>query len=311
MLISKIARGKGKSKSFGAPARYDLEKENAQFLGTNCASGDDWKGIASEMDTIAASSSSKNAIHHVSISSTEHLSDDQWREVADLYLKQMKLGNRQYLITRHSDTEHDHIHILVNKIGIEDGKCWASWQDANLAKEAMRLCENEMGLTHFDDHISQDAGRMTKLKSDLRDSVKEAHSNGKSHEALQQALNKRGYDLKLHSNAGGVYGASIQAHSDHKTWKLSELQKGGFKSVEKQLANGLSEATKSSKPKKLSTGTSQMTTSTPNRASSHITGDHRSIEGVTDKDLRDLIIRVNTNSGGIMQANLKGREQEL
>lgn len=56
------------------------------------------------------------AVLHVSLSAApgEHLTDEQWRAIGLRYLHGMGLDHNQYLITRHNDTEHEHIHLLAN-----------------------------------------------------------------------------------------------------------------------------------------------------------------------------------------------------
>jgi hypothetical protein len=63
------------------------------------------------------------AVLHVSLSAApgEHLSDEQWRQVATRYLQGMGLENNQYIVTRHLDTEHEHVHLLVNRIRFDGG----------------------------------------------------------------------------------------------------------------------------------------------------------------------------------------------
>ena len=55
---------------------------------------------------------------HVSLSAApgEHLTDAQWIAIGQRYLRGMGLDYNQYLITRHDDTEHEHVHLLVNRI---------------------------------------------------------------------------------------------------------------------------------------------------------------------------------------------------
>lgn len=76
----------------------------------------------------------------------ERLSDEQWQEAADQFLEEMGLSEYDYFAVRHTDTQHDHIHIAVNKIH-PSGKLW---NDSHSARKAMSACEKieqRMGLT--------------------------------------------------------------------------------------------------------------------------------------------------------------------
>lgn len=215
----------------------------------------------------------------------------------------------QFAATRHTDkVDGDHIHIVINRVD-SNSKAWSDSKDQARSQNACREIEKELGLQQLEDHQIQDGGRMNQVKSDLRDSIKECR--GKGLDALKESLEKRGYDLNLHKNSGGIYGASIQSKSDGKTWKMSEIKTGGLKQVQKELAGGL-EQKSTKEPKVANSATPTAPQCAPSSAGGGgSTSGHRSLEGVTDQALRDLIIRVNANGKGAMQANLKGREQEL
>lgn len=297
--------------SFSGALRYDLNEEKGYLLETNCASSNA-DVIAAEMDVQAASSRCKKPVHHVSLRCPggEKLSDHQWRQVREKYMHKMQFNDtHQFAATRHTDKiDGDHIHIVINRVD-GNGKLDKDFQLNRRSQQACREIEKEMGLQRLEDHQIQDSGRMNKVKSDLRDSIKE--SRGKDLNALKESLEKQGYDLKLHSNSGGVYGASIQAKADGKTWKMSEIKSGGLKQVQKELAGGLMHSAKEPKVASSAPPAAPQSSASPSAGGGSSSSGHRSLEGVTDQALRDLIIRVNANGNGAMQANLGGREQEL
>ena len=67
----------------------------------------------------------KKPVLHFSLSQPtgqeNKLSKEQWQKVTRKFLKKMGLENHSFFIVRHNDTNHDHVHIAVNKIGF-DGK---------------------------------------------------------------------------------------------------------------------------------------------------------------------------------------------
>lgn len=300
-----------KGGSFAGALNYDLNEEKGYLLDTNCASNSA-VGIAKEMEVQAASSRCKKPVHHVSLRCPkgEKLTDKQWKQVREKYMQKMGFKEtHQFAATRHTDKiDGDHIHIVINRVD-SNGKAWSDSKDQARSQQACREIEGEMGLQRLENHEIQDGGRMNEVKSDLRDSIKECR--GKGLDSLKESLEKRGYDLKLHSNSGGVYGASIQAKSDGKTWKLSEIKSGGLKSVQKELVGGLVHSAKEPKVANSATPAAPQSAPSPSGGGGGSSSGHRSLEGVTDQALRDLIIRVNANGKGIMQANLKGREHEL
>lgn len=93
----------------------------------------------------------KKPVLHFSLSQPagkeNRMTDEQWQKAAQKFLKKMGLENHSYYAVRHNDTDHDHIHLTVNKIGF-DGKLWDTDKSAMRAMAACTEIENEMGLAH-------------------------------------------------------------------------------------------------------------------------------------------------------------------
>ena len=125
-MIAKAVKGKG----FRGALDYDLSKEHGRILETNMA-GVSPRELAAEFGEIRRLRPNLGkAVLHVSLSAAlgENLSDSQWRQIGQRYLDGMGLDQNQYLITRHTDTEHEHIHILASRIRF-DGSVTSDSQD--------------------------------------------------------------------------------------------------------------------------------------------------------------------------------------
>jgi hypothetical protein len=55
----------------------------------------------------------------LSIAPGEHLSKDKLMEVAEQCAKDFGFENNQYVSVLHKDTEHQHLHIVANRIGFD------------------------------------------------------------------------------------------------------------------------------------------------------------------------------------------------
>lgn len=76
----------------------------------------------------------------------ERLSAEKWDAVASDFLKHMEFGaNTPWVAVRHQDTEHDHIHMIVSRVGL-DGKVWHGQWEARRAIKATQELENTHGL---------------------------------------------------------------------------------------------------------------------------------------------------------------------
>lgn len=54
----------------------------------------------------------------------------------------MDFSNRQYVVVRHNDTEHDHIHIIANRVSM-DGAVVSESNDYKRHEEIMRKLEKQ------------------------------------------------------------------------------------------------------------------------------------------------------------------------
>lgn len=142
-MIAKLAKGRG----FRGALRYDLEPEKGILLDTNMA-GENERELAAEFGAIRELRPGLGkAVFHASLSAApgEQLSDEQWREIGQEYLAGMGFSDNQYVISRHTDTEHEHIHILANRISF-DGQVVSDAHDYPRQERLMREIELEYGL---------------------------------------------------------------------------------------------------------------------------------------------------------------------
>lgn len=80
----------------------------------------------------------------------EHLEDEQYTEIAQHWLKAMKflgeeLNQSQYVVARHHDTHHEHIHIIASRIRMDGSVVPDSW-DYRRSEVVVRQLEKEFGL---------------------------------------------------------------------------------------------------------------------------------------------------------------------
>ena len=142
-MIAKAVKGTG----FRGALAYDLAPEKGELLDTNMA-GETPRELAAEFGAIRALRPGLGkAVLHVSLTTApgEQLSDDQWREIGQRYLEGMGFSEHQYVLTRHTDTEHDHIHLVANRIGY-DGQVVSDSHDYPRQEQLMREIEREYGL---------------------------------------------------------------------------------------------------------------------------------------------------------------------
>jgi len=82
----------------------------------------------------------------LSLPASDHLDPEQWNQALDRVLVRLGLGAHQALVVAHGDTDHDHVHLVVNRVG-EDGRPWNPAFDNPKALAAIRDVEIDFGLT--------------------------------------------------------------------------------------------------------------------------------------------------------------------
>lgn len=143
-MIGKQTKGRG----FRGALNYVLSKEGAQIIGGNML-GENARELAAEFaETRKLRPNVKRAVYHASLSLPhgESLTDEKWRQVSTDYMNKMGFGNSQFVVVKHTDTTHPHIHIIASRISL-DGKVVSDSKDYQRSESILRGFEKEYGLT--------------------------------------------------------------------------------------------------------------------------------------------------------------------
>ncbi|WP_212001061.1 relaxase/mobilization nuclease domain-containing protein [Chitinophaga sp. HK235] len=140
-----------KGKGFRGALRYNLakvEKGVAEILDTNF-SGIGENIIMKEVAMIKALRPNlQKYFYHTSLNfpPKENLSNERMKSIAKDYLSELGFNQHQFIVFRHRDADHPHIHILVNRIGF-DGKVVSDSQDYARSEKVIRDLEKKYNLT--------------------------------------------------------------------------------------------------------------------------------------------------------------------
>ncbi|MCM4162450.1 MULTISPECIES: relaxase/mobilization nuclease domain-containing protein [unclassified Arenibacter] len=145
--------GKGKSIAHtGASLEYGWNQEKgAEVVFSQHVAGNDAKQITEEFKLVQEQNirCQKNTLSFVLSPTREdgkNLTAEKLKEMAQRFIKEMQLRERQAIAFVHRDKAHTHIHLYVNRIGF-DGK---AYNDSFIGKRSQLAAENvakEMGLT--------------------------------------------------------------------------------------------------------------------------------------------------------------------
>ncbi|HGG2734845.1 TPA: relaxase/mobilization nuclease domain-containing protein, partial [Escherichia coli] len=177
-------------KSFKNRVDYIL-KDDHSFICSNMSADknnvsdltDEFKAVSSFRQDI------KKPVFHafLSLPKNEHLTDQQWEEIAKDYLKEMNINieKHQYICVRHNDTDQDHIHIVANRIGL-DGSVWHGQHSAFNTIAACERLEIKHSLT-----ITQSLkGQKSEVSAPTKNEIEQALRTGEkpARIVLQNAL---------------------------------------------------------------------------------------------------------------------------
>jgi hypothetical protein len=137
-----------KGTSFRGVLNYLHAKEGAELLGGTMA-GETPRELAAEFRLSRQLNwRVKKAVYHASLSlpKTEYLEDGDWLAIAQDYLHEMGFEGCQYVVYRHTDQDHDHIHIVASRIRLTDGKTVSDSWDYRRSEQVIRKLEREYQL---------------------------------------------------------------------------------------------------------------------------------------------------------------------
>jgi hypothetical protein len=144
-----------KGSEFAALCRYILDlksgstgKKQARIVGGNMA-GTTYEELMSQFSVVnALRPGIKKKVWHCSLSLLpgETLSDEKWAELAAEFMKRMGFSQYcPYVVVKHSDKKHEHVHIAASRVGF-GGDVWYAYRDMIKAIKASKELEEQFGL---------------------------------------------------------------------------------------------------------------------------------------------------------------------
>ena len=150
----------------------------------------------------------KKFVGHISLSfapqDTPRLTDAFMAEIAKEYLRRMGITDTQYVVFRHKDQPHGHVHIVYNRVR-NDGSALTG--DANFKKSiaVTKALTREYGLTFGKGKKNVRRERLRgkdAVKYRLYDTIREAMKDCRDWRSLRAALEAKGIRMEIIQKAG-------------------------------------------------------------------------------------------------------------
>ena len=209
-----------KRASFARVVNYVNNPKKARIIDSKDVRLDDNATIARSMQGQADDKPGrklKDPVYHISLDfaheDTPKLTDALMVEIAREYMRRMGITNTQYIVCRHTDREHQHLHIVANRVD-NDGNTISDSNDNVRNVKVCKALTREYGL-HFSKgkmNVKRDRLRgKDKVKYQIYDAVKAAlpHCNCWSDLCDRLAKQGIGVNFKYNKNEGKILGVSF------------------------------------------------------------------------------------------------------
>lgn len=226
-MIAKIS--KAGSNFYGA-ARYNqqkIDKGEGRVIGKNMIANTAPKQLDRNLKMLSSYGNVKNPVFHASLSFSPNdklkLTDGLMRKIGDEYMDKMGYGKQPYVIYRHTDTAHPHIHILSTKVDIGTQKRIKDSFNYYQSVEVTMKLEQKYDLTA--------ALKQTKAHKAVREAVQAALKKGPvNYKQLNQALKRVGSPHQVREAGRGIvyYKVDEGGKRNSKSWKGSDFKKVGL-----------------------------------------------------------------------------------
>lgn len=170
-------------------------------------------------------SRTKKPVFHVSLSFSERdkalLNDKKLLELTKSYLQKMGYGKQPYVVYRHDDTKHPHVHIVTTRVDIHTGKRLPAFKEGIRSKAITDQLEKQYGLTVADSHSNQ-------IKSRIQAQVSNALSQHKpeSIKGLNKVLTAMQSNIRAKGLKNGTVYYRVDEHGKRQagTYKSSQFK---------------------------------------------------------------------------------------
>jgi len=150
---------------------YALKKENAEVIDKRLVVGENGREIKNEFKIFQDlnARTTNNDISFVLSPEPKDgrtLSNNDFKAISEDFLKKMGLDNHQAIIVKHTDKEHTHLHLFVNRID-RNGK---AYNDSFVSKKSQTVADTiakERGLTRARDVQAFNQAMHKDLKAEI------------------------------------------------------------------------------------------------------------------------------------------------
>src|SRR5699024_7490235 len=231
-MIAKSTSGS----SFRGLANYLEGEEKIDFKEAHNLAGDHKDHYVRCMEDTASMSRAEKPVYHVSLSYAEadNPTKEMMLEDGNQVLQKLGLDDHQAVFVAHQDTDHKHLHMMINRVHPEKGRAWNSFGDRYKLRGIAKEIEHQRGytqtrlkdpdkykeLTNGEYHQLQDRGldqMPLKAKAEFYE-LDKTFDQARGWEELRAGLSEVGMEIRR-KGRGGV----LHEKATGQTLKLSRI----------------------------------------------------------------------------------------
>ena len=227
-MIGKIKKGSG----FKGCVNYVLSKEQAALLHAEGVLTESNRDIIRSFILQAGMNPDlKKPVGHIALSyspvDAPKLTDGKMIQLAQEYMREMKITDTQYIIVRHQDREHPHVHIVFNRID-NNGKTISDRNDMYRNEQVCKKLKAKHGLYFAGGKEQVKQHRLKepdKSKYEIYHAVKNEIGKSRNWQQLQERLAEKGITVrfKYKGQTDEIQGVSFS--KGEYTFKGSEIDR--------------------------------------------------------------------------------------
>ncbi len=227
-MIGKIKKGSG----FKGCANYVLGKEQATLLHAEGVLAESNRDIIRSFILQAGMNPDlKKPVGHIALSyspvDAPKLTDGKMVQLAQEYMREMKITDTQYIIVRHQDREHPHVHIVFNRID-NNGKTISDRNDIYRNEQVCKKLKAKHGLyfAKGKEHVKQHRLREPdKSKYEIYNAVKDEIGKSRNWQQLQEQLAEKGITIRFKNKGQTNEIQGVSFSKGEYTFKGSEIDR--------------------------------------------------------------------------------------
>ncbi len=241
-----------KRSNFARLVNYANNSKKARLIDSKDVRLDSNAAIAASMQGQADDKPGRqlaNPVYHISLNFAQkdsaRLTDDLMTEIAREYMRRMGIVNTQYIVCRHTDTEHPHLHIIANRVD-NNGNTISDSNDSRRSVDICRQLTDEYGLhiANGKDKVRRDRLRgKDRIRYRIYDAMRAALATCRSWSELDKSLNKQGIQIRFRYDTarGRIIGISFT--NDGCTFSGSKIDRSmSYYALDRRLGGRLLEA---------------------------------------------------------------------